>query len=325
MPLAAEIIADILRRSVFDPAELERERHVILQEIGQVQDTPDDLVFDLFQERAFPGQAIGRPILGPEAIVAQMPRQALVDYMVTHYRPSRMVLAAAGKVEHDRLVDLGQRLFGDLEDVTAAPAERAAYAGGQLIDRRKDLEQVHVCIGWEGVSWNDPDDHAQSVLSAALGGGMSSRLFQEVRENRGLCYAVHSFASGYADTGLFGIYAGTSPKDLPELLRVVAAETGELLDETTEDEVARARAQIRAALLMGQESCANVCSELATQLLYFNRRVPTAETMAKLDAVDAAAVKRVGRRLLAQRPATLVALGPVGRKLPEVGFSRLAA
>ena len=325
VPLAAEIIADILRRSVFDPAELERERHVILQEIGQVQDTPDDLVFDLFQERAFPGQAIGRPILGPEAIVAQMPRQALVDYMVTHYRPSRMVLAAAGKVEHDRLVDLGQRLFGDLEDVTAAPAERAAYAGGQLIDRRKDLEQVHVCIGWEGVSWNDPDDHAQSVLSAALGGGMSSRLFQEVRENRGLCYAVHSFASGYADTGLFGIYAGTSPKDLPELLRVVAAETGELLDETTEDEVARARAQIRAALLMGQESCANVCSELATQLLYFNRRVPTAETMAKLDAVDAAAVKRVGRRLLAQRPATLVALGPVGRKLPEVGFSRLAA
>jgi len=164
---------------------------------------------------------------------------------------------------------------------------------------------------------NPLDVLAQHILGTACAGPFDpERLFQEVRENRGLCYAVHTFASGYADTGLFGIYAGTSPKDLPELLRVVAAETEKLLDEASEDEVARARAQIKAALLMGQESCANVCGELATQLLYFNRRVPTAETIAKLDAVDAAAVKR---------PATLVTLGPVGRKMPEVGFDKLAA
>jgi predicted Zn-dependent peptidase len=140
-----------------------------------------------------------------------------------------------------------------------------------------------------------------------------------------LCYAVHTFASGYADTGLFGIYAGTGPKDLPELLRVVAAETEKLLDEATEEEVARARAQIKAGLLMGQESCSTVCAELASQLLYFGRRIPMAETVAKIEAVDAAAVRQVGRRLLAGKPATLVALGPVGRKLPEVGLDRLAA
>ncbi|MFO1069339.1 MAG: pitrilysin family protein [Geminicoccaceae bacterium] len=324
VPLATELIADILRHSTFDATELEKERHVILQEIGQVQDTPDDLVFDLFQEVAFPDQAMGRSILGPEKIVAAMPREAMVDYMGTHYVPSRMVLAAAGKVEHDRLVELAQKLFGDLPAGTTSPPEPAAYRGGRLVDSRKDLEQVHLCIGWQGLPWHDPDHYALQVLSTALGGGMSSRLFQEVRENRGLCYSVFTFASAYADTGLFGVYAGTGAKDIKELMPVVAEQTALLLDQASEEEVARARAQLKAGVLMALESCSAVCEELARQVQCYGRRVSTQEIVARIDAVDAAAVRRVGKRVLGAGPATLTALGPV-KRLPKVAFDRLAA
>jgi predicted Zn-dependent peptidase len=322
--LAADILADILRHSTFDAAELEKERHVVLQEIGQVRDTPDDLVFDLLQEASYPDQPMGRAILGPEAIVAAMPREALIDYMARHYGPERLVLAGAGRIQHARLVDLGQRLFGDLAAGTAGPAEPARYGGGTRVEGRPDLEQVHVCLAVEGVPYHHPDHFALQVLSTALGGGMSSRLFQEARENRGLCYSVFSFASAYADTGQLGVYAGTDPEDLAELLQVVADETRQLVEDPSEDEVARARAQLKASLLMGLESCSSVCEDLARQLLCFGRHVPTAELVAKIDAVDTAAVRRIGRQLLAGKGLTLAAVGPLA-ELPEVDLSALAA
>jgi predicted Zn-dependent peptidase len=323
VPLAAGIIADILQHSVFDAAELEKERHVVLQEIGEVRDTPDDLVFDLFQEVAYPDQPMGRTILGPEEIVASMSREALVDYMARHYGPSRLVLAGAGKVEHERLVELAGTLFPDLPATAGEAAQPAGYTGGTRLERRKDLEQVHLCIGWQGLPHDDPEFWALQVLSTALGGGMSSRLFQEVRENRGLCYSVSSFTAAYADTGLLGIYAGTGAKDLPELMPVVAEETAKLVAEASEAEVDRARAQLKASLLMSLESCSAVCEALARQLLCFGRRIPTHEIVSRLDAVDAAAVRRVGRRLLAGQPASVVALGPV-RKLPRIDLDHLA-
>lgn len=318
--LAADILADILRNSSFDPTELEKERHVVLQEIGQVKDTPDDLVFDLLQEASYPDQPMGRAILGPEAIVQGMPREALMDYMARHYGPERMVFAAAGKIEHARLVDLAGRLFGDLAATEEAVAQPARYGGGRKLEHRKDLEQVHLCMAVEGLPYHHADHFALQVLSTALGGGMSSRLFQEARENRGLCYSIFSFASAYADTGQLGVYAGTDPEDVSELMQVVAEETRALIEKPIEDEIARARAQLKASLLMGLESCSAVSEDLARQLLCFDRRVPTEEVVAKIDAVDTAAIRRLGRSLLDGGSLTLAAVGPI-KELPEISLA----
>ena len=208
VPLAVDLLADILQHSVFDEEELARERGVVVQEIGQVRDTPDDLVFDQFQETAFPGQALGRSILGPPEVIAAMPRTALIDYMARHYGPKRMVLAAAGKIEHARVVELGERLFGELPAASDDQGEPAEYRGGERREER-DLEQAHLLLGLPAFAYTDDDFYALQVLSAMLGGGMSSRLFQEVREKRGLAYSIFSFASCYRDTGFLGIYAGT--------------------------------------------------------------------------------------------------------------------
>ena len=315
--LAADILADILQYSSFDPAELEKERHVVLQEIGQVKDTPDDLVFDLLQEASYPDQPMGRAILGPEAIVRDMPREALVEYMARHYGPRRLVFAAAGKVDHGRLVGLADRLFGNLPATDPHAPEAARYSSGRRLERRKDLEQVHLCMAVQGLPYHHPDHFALQILSTALGGGMSSRLFQEARENRGLCYSIFSFASAYADTGQLGVYAGTDPEDVPELMKVVADETRALVEGPSEDEIARARAQLKASLLMGLESCSAVCEDLARQLLCFDRRVPTEEVVAKIDAVDTAAITRLGRSLLSGDGLTLAAVGPL-KALPEI-------
>jgi predicted Zn-dependent peptidase len=310
LPLAVDLLADILQHSAFDETELARERGVVLQEIGQVQDTPDDLVFDLFQATAFPGQPIGRSILGPAELIAALPRNALVDYMAGHYGPSRMVLAAAGKVEHEQLLDLGGRLFRDLPTPAVMPAPPARYQGGEHRETR-ELEQAHLLLGLPAFSYLDDDFYALQVLSTMLGGGMSSRLFQEVRENRGLCYSIFSFASSYADTGLFGIYAGTGEQEVSELVPVVCDEFLKLIDEPGEDELLRARAQLKASLMMALESCFAQSEELARQLLVFGRRIPPDEIIAKVDAVDRAAIRRTGRRLLEGGGPTLAAIGPL--------------
>ena len=217
LPLAVDILADILQHSTFASAELERERTVILQEIGQANDTPDDIVFDHFQECAYPEQAMGRPVLGRPEIIRRLDRDAVVAYQRDHYGAERMVLAAAGNLEHDRLGDLAEKLLADLPAKRAVETEVARYTGG---DRRepRDLEQLHLVLGFPGPSLAEPDFYTASVLSTALGGGMSSRLFQEIREKRGLVYAIHSFVHGYRDSGLFGIYAGTGESEAAELV-----------------------------------------------------------------------------------------------------------
>ncbi|MEZ5934711.1 MAG: pitrilysin family protein [Alphaproteobacteria bacterium] len=318
LPLATDLIADILQESTFEPEELERERGVILQEIGQTLDTPDDLIFDLFQETAFPDQALGRSILGPAEIIQGMSRDQLMGYMAEHYAPGRMVLAAAGKVEHERLVDLGAELFRKLPANSSAPADLQAghYARGEL-RKERDLEQVHLILGLPAFSYHDDDFYALQVLSAVLGGGMSSRLFQEVREKRGLAYSVFSFAACYKDTGVFGIYAGTGEEQTAELVPVLCDEFAALIDKASEEELSRARAQLKASMMMGLESCFAQSEEIARQLLIFDRRIPQEETIAEIDAVDAAAIKRVGERLIEGRRPCLAAIGPVGR-LPDL-------
>ncbi len=314
LALAVDILADILQRSVFDPKELERERAVILQEIGQANDTPDDIIFDLFQERAFPDQAMGRPVLGRAEIIRQIDRDTVAGYMRRHYAAPGMLLAAAGNVDHDALVALAEKAFTGLPPDRAARSEPARYVGGELREER-DLEQVHVVLGFPGFPFSDPDYYAASVVSSALGGGMSSRLFQEIREKRGLVYAIYSFTHAYSDGGLFGVYAGTGEEEVEELMPVLCDEIRKLAEGLAPAELERARAQLKAGLLMSLESTTARCEQQAAHMLVFGRPLDMAEMVSRIDAVDAAAVARVFRRLRTAPP-TLTALGPIGRVEP---------
>ncbi|MGB8275204.1 MAG: pitrilysin family protein [Alphaproteobacteria bacterium] len=307
--LAVDILADILQNSTFDEAELARERAVIVQEIGQAADTPDDIIFDYFQEAAYPGQAIGRPVLGRAEVVESIPRETVMAYMRRHYLPSRMVVAAAGRVDHDRFVGLAGEAFGSLPSGDPETLATARYGGGEWRAPR-ELEQVHLVLGFEGIRYNDPDYYAQSVFSTLLGGGMSSRLFQEVREKRGLAYSIYSFTSPYTDGGLFGIYAGTGEAEAAELVPVVCDELAGAARRVAAAEIARAKAQGRAAVLMARERTSARCEQLGHNILIYGRPLPLDEILGGIEAVDEAAIGRVADRLVTSRP-TLAAVGPL--------------
>jgi predicted Zn-dependent peptidase len=309
LPIAVDILADILQHSAFDPAELERERAVILQEIGQAEDTPDDIIFDHLQLTAFPDQALGRPILGAPEIVRRLDREAVRSYMRARYGASSMILVAAGRVDHEALVKLAERHFADLAATADLAREPAKFAGGERRED-KELEQVHLVLGFPGLAHTDPDYYAASVYSTLIGGGMSSRLFQEVREKRGLVYSVYSFSHSYFDGGLFGVYAGTGEEEAAETVRVVAEELARARDSVAQEELDRARAQVKAGLLMARESTGSRAEQLAQQLMVFNRPLPVAEIVAELEAVDRARLKRVAERLTSL-PAAFAALGPI--------------
>ena len=311
VPLALDILADILMHSSFDPTEFERERTVILQEIGQANDTPDDIIFDHFQERAFPDQAMGRPVLGSPEIIRRLSRESVIAYLRDHYGAARMVLSASGNLDHDRFVALADTLLSEMPAERAIITEPARYAGGEYRQGR-DLEQLHLVLGFPGLPLGDPDYYAASVLSTAFGGGMSSRLFQEVREKRGLVYTIHSFAHSFRDGGIFGIYAGTGEGEAGELVPVLCDETMRLADGLTEIELARAKAQMKAGLLMSLESTGARCEQMAQHMLIHGTPFDPADLVRRLDAVDDAAIGRVvaGWR---SAPPTLAALGPVGQ------------
>jgi predicted Zn-dependent peptidase len=312
VPLAIDLVADILLDSTFVEEELQRERGVILQEIGQALDTPDDLIFDRFQAIAFPEQPLGRPVLGTEATVSAIAREDLFDWLRHRYVAGRMVLSAAGAIEHDRFVELAAGAFGRLpREPGEATMVAPAYVGGERRDV-DELEQAHLVIGGEAFGYLDPDHHALAVFSTLFGGGMSSRLFQRIREDRGLVYSIYSFNAAYRDGGLFGIYAGTAGDSLPELVPIVCDEFCKVTDDVEEAEIARARAQLKAGTLMALESSHSRCEQAARQLLIHDRIIPYTETVARIEAVDAEAVRRVARRLLASTPA-VCALGPIGK------------
>jgi predicted Zn-dependent peptidase len=310
LDLAVDILADILLHSTYDPTELSRERAVILQELGQAEDTPDDVIFDRFQEAAFPEQALGRPVLGRSQIIERLPREALVDFRTRHYGAAAMVLAAAGHVDHDALVAAARRAFADLPEAGDTSYEAARYIGGEHRDDQ-DLEQVHLAIGFPGVSFADPDYYASMVLATVLGGGMSSRLFQEIREARGLAYGVSAYAAPYLDGGIFGIYAGTGEKETAELVQVLFEQLAAMREPVPADELQRARTQMRAGILMSLESTGARMDALGSQLLIYGRPIPVEEMVRKIDSVTADDTARVARRVFSGRP-TVAAMGPLG-------------
>ena len=309
--LALDIVSDILMNSTFVDDELARERAVVLQEIGQTNDTADDIIFDTFQETAYPDQPLGRAILGTTDIVSQMPRETLKGYIDTQYGSDRMILSAAGNLDHDALAGLAEKAFGSVTVSQAAEPQVGVYSGGDNREVR-DLEQAHLVMGFEGVGYDDDDYYPLAVLSTALGGGMSSRLFQEVREKRGLVYSIYTFSSAYQDGGLFGLYAGTGEEEVAELVSVVCDELKRVAANRMDgEESAVSLAQIKAGVLMSLESTSSRAERVARHLQIYNRIIPVDEIARRIDSVTAEDVRRVAERLLTAPP-TLAALGPVG-------------
>ncbi|MDH3667952.1 MAG: insulinase family protein [Paracoccaceae bacterium] len=324
VPLAMDLIADILRDPLLSPAEIEIERGVILQEIGQTLDTPDDIIFDWLQEIAFPDQPLGRAILGPPERVRGFGREALGGFISRQYTPGRMILAAAGDVDHGKIVNLAEQLFGDMAPAGPAKPHPARYSGGEL-RAEKALEQAHMAIALPAPSFRDPQFYAAQILAVALGGGMSSRLFQEARENRGLCYTIFAQCAAWSDAGMMTIYAGTGDEKLPELVRLTADEIRRVAEDLSESEVARARAQTKAGLVMGLESVSARAERLAAMLSIWGRVPPLSETVERIDAVGVAEARAAAERLAEAEPG-LVLYGPVGHAGPDGAFAaRLVA
>jgi predicted Zn-dependent peptidase len=309
VPLAIDILADILTRPTFDQGELERERQVVLQEIGQSRDTPDDIVFDHLQAVAYPDQPIGWPILGNEDTVSNFSREHLNTYMGANYRASSMVFVASGAVEHARVMELVSEHFGALQSGATNEPASARYCGGD-VRVEEDLEQVHVTYALPSVSNTDPDFYTAQVYATALGGGMSSRLFQEAREKRGLCYSIYAYGQSFSDGGILGIYAGTGENEAGEISAVIAGEMAGLAATASDQEIARAKAQMKSGLLMGLERPATRAEQIAGHIFSYGRVIPVEELTAKLDAVDASAVRRFGERMMNSDQPSLAVVGP---------------
>ena len=309
VPLALDLIADILRDPTLAENEIETERGVILQEIGQALDTPDDIIFDWLQETAFPDQPMGRAILGPPERVRAFTRQDLGQFIGTQYTPERMILSAAGDVDHDAIVRLAETLFGDMTPGGDRTADPARYLGGERREI-KSLEQAHFALALEAPSYRDPDYHAAQIAASAHGGGMSSRRFQEAREKRGLCYSIFAQASGWNETGIFMVYAGTGRDEIAGLTDLTAAEIARAAGDISDAEVARARAQSKAAIVMALESPAARAERMAALMSVWGEVRPIEDTIAKIEAVDTARTRAVLDRIRSGQP-TLALYGPV--------------
>ncbi len=310
VPLAMDVISDIVLNPVFDPAEIETERGVILQEIGQSMDTPDDIVFDWLQEAAYPDQSFGRTILGPSEKVRSFSREDLAKFVTENYGPSQLVLSAAGAVDHDALVKMAEERFGHLQARDQDSFQSAAFAGAERREV-KNLEQVHFALALEGPSYRDDAIFAAQIYSSILGGGMSSRLFQEVREKHGLCYSIFAQAGAYADTGTLTIYAGTSGEQIGDLARLTIGELKRAADDMSETEIARARTQMKAGMLMGLESPSNRAERLARMIAIWGRVPALDEVVEKIDAVTLDDVRQHGGRLITNAGSAMALYGPV--------------
>ena len=324
VPLGLDVVADILRNPVFDRREIEVERGVILQEIGQAADTPDDIIFDWLQEEAYPDHPLGRTILGAEERVRGFARPDLEGFVDQYYRPGQMILSAAGAVDHDELVRMASDMFGDMIPSSVIEPPLARFHGGEA-RHIKDLEQAHFALAFESPNYADPDIYTTQIYASALGGSMSSRLFQEIREKRGLCYTIYAQAGAYADTGMMTIYAGTSADQLGDLAGITIDEMKRAADDMSAPEVERARAQMKAGLLMGLESPSNRAERLARMLQIWGRVPELAEVVGRIDAVTLEDVRRIAQTTVERAPSALALYGPVADAPTLLGLNERRA
>ena len=315
--VALDVISDIVLNPIFDPREIEIERGVILQEIGQALDTPDDIIFDWLQETAFPDQPMGRPILGPAEHVRRFDRTHFSQFVGEHYRPDTMILSAAGAVNHDEILAYAREVFGGLIASEPKTSLNAAFAGGEK-RVEKDLEQAHFALALKSPGYVDEDVYAAQIYAIVMGGGMSSRLFQEAREKRGLCYTIFAQASAFADSGLLTIYAGTSGEQVADLANLTIDELRRAAVDMSDEEVTRARIQMKAGMLMGLESPASRCERLARMVAIWGRVPELDETVAKIDAVDLDYARHFAEKIATQDPAVAL-YGPVSARTGSRG------
>jgi predicted Zn-dependent peptidase len=308
VPLALDVLADILSDPTFNREELTREQSVIVQEIGAVADTPDDLIFEHLNAIAFPDQPLGRSILGTAKTVRSFQDGTLRDYLGRHYRAPDIVVAAAGAVDHAAVVAEVEKRFSSFTGPASPLPEPAKFGGGSHVEKR-ELEQVHIAMALPGVAVTDDALYSLQVFTNILGGGMSSRLFQEARERRGLCYSIYSFHMPYSDTGMFGLYAGTDAADTAELMRVIVGEIAGTADSISEPEIARSKAQMKAGLLMALESSGARIEQLARQMITRGRPIPVDELVEKVEAVTVDSARAAGRALIARGKMATAVIG----------------
>ena len=300
--LAIDILSDIVLHSNFPATELEKEREVVVQEIKQTIDTPDDIIFDYLQERAFPNQAVGRSILGPAEKVRSYTAQTLNDYRKNNYAAQNTVVCAVGNLNHDDFVKMVEVRMGDMQKKASFKIDKQIYTGGSYFEKR-DIEQAHMVLGFKGEPYSCDNYYPAIVFSTILGGGMSSRLFQEIREKRGLVYSVYSFSNSHTQSGLFGIYAGTTREELKQLMPVVCEEIRKIrTDLVSEQELKRAKMQLKASMLMALESSSATVEVLARQMLIFNRLIPVEEMVEKIECITPEHIRCVANELFTSQP-----------------------
>jgi predicted Zn-dependent peptidase len=303
------VIADLIFDPVLDAAELAREKGVIAQEIAEAADMPDDLVFDLAQAAAFGDHPLGRPILGTVEAIGTATRAELAGFRAGLYAPDRIIVSAAGAVDEDELLSQTEALFGHATSQTLWPEPEAPVFQAGMQTKASRLEQAHLVLLLPALGAADPDYFALRIFTEALGGGMSSRLFQEAREKRGLAYNIDAYADTYVDAGVMGVYAGCAAKDAAETARVAAQEIKALAAKIGEAELARCRAQLKASLFMGRESALSRAEHAAGQVLMFDRLLPPQEIAQAIDEVTPADIARVGERLLSHGKSAAAVLG----------------
>ena len=313
--LSLNLLFDILLNSVFEAKEIEVERNVILQEIGQTLDTPDDVIFDWLQETAYPNQALGRSILGPSEQVAHFNRDNLISFIKEHYRPDRMILSAAGAVDHEEILKFSESTFGTLTNpLGTAEFSTARFHRGEF-RKQKNLEQAHLALAFESPSYLNDDIYAAQIYSIAIGGGMSSRLFQEIRENHGLCYTIFSQASAFSDTGMMTIYAGTSGEQLSQLMELTFDELSRASEDISQVELDRARTQMKAGMLMGLESASNRAERLARMIQIWGFVPSIEDTVERIESVSLQKLRQFAEHVASAAPAAMALYGPIEKAL----------
>ncbi|MBN1930353.1 MAG: insulinase family protein [Desulfobacterales bacterium] len=307
-----DILSDIFLNSVFDATEVEKERFVILQEIGMVEDTPDEYIHVLFGNNFWSENSLGRSILGSRENIISFNSNTIKSFFTHFYQPERIVISFAGKLNHDEIVDLVEPLFSSIRSSNGFP-ERITPQGCPAIKlHQKELEQVHLCLGTKGISITDPQRYALSLLNTILGGNMSSRLFQEIRENRGLAYSVFSFISSHVDTGLFGVYAGIDPNKTSEAIEVIIEEMNQLKTKPVNaDELHDAVEHTKGSLMLASESTDNQMVRLAQNEIHFGRHIPLLEVLAEIESVTTDEILHLAESLFQTKQMGLTVLGPI--------------
>lgn len=331
LPVAMDVLADMVLHSTFDPAEMEKEKGVILEEIKMYEDVPDDVVHDLFTTVMWPDHAMGRPIVGTGDTVQAFTRESLLDYFAGHYTPEEIVIAAAGNLRHESVVDLVDRTFAEWHGHTAGrerawPAPPPGPARSRALVRVKDTEQAHLVLGVKGLPQEDDDIYALHLINTVFGGGSSSRLFQAIREDRGLAYSVYSYQTSFRDTGNFAVYAGISPKVVPDVLELLS-QSYRLLGEEglTAEELAEAKDQLKGQIMLSLESTSGRMTRLGRGELMLGRVLTPDEIISRIDSVTADQVQALCARLFLQEPYLLSAVGPLadGLDLQAAGFEEV--